>query len=222
MSGKKYPLLVVLDAEVNFGAVKYIAERLIKDELIPELIIVGIAYKGETDEDTYCAIRGRDLTPTTDQERQYRFGNGGAENFVKFISDELFPYLNTNFPILQEGKSLYGHSFGGLFGTHVLLNHPKLFDNYLLLSPSLWWNKQAILQNVKLDSSINSKHLKLYFGSGSLERGIAGDQLEMVNTLQKLNSKKVTIKFEILDNETHRTVIGRGFTNALRFVYNKK
>ncbi len=221
-SQKKYPVLVVLDAEVNFGAVTYIVQRLVKDELIPELIIVGIAYQGDTDEDTYYAIRSRDLTPTSDPEKQFRLGTGGAENFVKFISTELFPYLTKNFPIDEKSKSIYGHSFGGLFGTHVLLHHPKLFDNYLLLSPSLWWTKQAIMQNVKLDSSFASQQVRLYMASGSLEPGIAPDQQEMIATLKKLNSKNLTIQSEILDNETHRTVIGRGFTNALRFVYNQK
>jgi predicted alpha/beta superfamily hydrolase len=217
----KFPVLVVLDAEVNFGAMTYIAQRLAKDELIPPLFVVGIAYRGETDEDTHYAIRGRDLTPTTDPEKQYRFGNGGAENFVKFISDELFPYLLANYPIQNDNKALYGHSFGGLFGTHVLLNHPTLFNNYLILSPSLWWNKKAIMTDVELDSSITRQHLKVYMATGALEGGMVGDQLKMVKTILALNSKNINIKSEILDNETHRTVIGRGFTNALRFVYSK-
>lgn len=218
-SGKKYPLLVVLDAEVNFGAVTYIVQRLVKDNLIPELIVAGVAYRGETDEDTYYAIRGRDLTPTADPEKQYRLGTGGAENFIEFISEELFPYLNKNFPIQNENKSLYGHSFGGLFGTHVLLNHPTLFNNYLLLSPSLWWNSKNIMKNVKLNSSIISQQIKLYMATGALEGAMVTDQLQMINTVKQLNSKNIKIKSEILDQETHRTVIGRGFTNALRFVY---
>ena len=218
-SGEKYPLLVILDAEVNFGAVTYIVQRLVKDGLIPKLIVVGIAYRGETDEDTYYAIRGRDLTPTVDSEKQYRLGTGGAENFIKFISEELFPYLEKNFPIQHESKSLYGHSFGGLFGTHVILNHPSLFNNYLLLSPSLWWNSKNIMRNVKFDSAVNSQQIKLYMATGELEGAMATDQLKMIDMMKRLNSKNIKLKSEILDKETHRTVIGRGFTNGLRFVY---
>jgi predicted alpha/beta superfamily hydrolase len=221
-SGKKYPLLIVLDAEVNFGAVTYIVQRLVKDNLIPELIVVGIAYRGETDECTYYAIRGRDLTPTADPEKQYRLGTGGAENFVKFISEELFPYLYKNLPIQHESKALYVHSFGGLFGVYVLLNHPKMFDNYLLLSPSLWWNNKNIMKNVRLDSSIASLQIKLYMATGALEGAMVTDQLQMMSTVNRLNSKNIKIKSEILDQETHRTVIGRGFTNGLRFLYGKE
>jgi len=220
--GKKYPLLIVLDAEVNFGAIIYIVQRLVKDSLIKELLVVGIAYRGETDEDTYYAIRGRDLTPSADPEKQYRLGNGGADNFVKFISDELFPYLDKNFPIQNDNRAIYGHSFGGLFGTHVLLNHPTLFDKYLLLSPSLWWNSKSTMKNAKLDSSITSQQIKVYMATGSLEGAMVTDQLQMVNTLNRLNTKNLKIKSEILEQETHRTIIARGFTNALRFVYGKE
>ncbi len=226
-SGKNYPVLVVLDAEVNFGAVSYIAQRLIKDELIPELFVVGIAYQGDTDEDGYYSLRSRDFTPTSDKTQEQRIkekfglGTGGAESFVKFLSLELFPHLVNNYPIKTESKSIYGHSFGGLFGFHLLLNHPTLFDNYVLLSPSLWWDKSNLLRNAKISSAIASKRLKLYVGTGSLEESMIDDHLEMVHILKYFNADSLQMKSEILDQETHRTIFGRGFTNGLRFIYSK-
>ena len=224
-SGKMYPVLVVLDAEVNFGAISYISQRLIKDELIPELFVVGIAYQGDTDEDSYYSLRSRDFTPTVDKveeqrhKNKYKSGTGGAENFVKFLSFELVPYLMNNYPIMDKGKTIYGHSFGGLFGTHLLINHPALFDNYLLLSPSLWWDRKIILKNLKQNPSISSKLIKIYTGTGALEGGMVADHLEMAHVLKKNNQDNLNIKSEILDNETHRTIFGRGFTNGLRFLY---
>ena len=41
---RNYPVLYVIDAETNFGGVSYIVQRLIKDQLIPEILVVGIAY----------------------------------------------------------------------------------------------------------------------------------------------------------------------------------
>jgi predicted alpha/beta superfamily hydrolase len=224
-SGKKYPLLIVLDAEVNFGAVNYITQRLIRDELIPALIIVGIAYKGQTDDDTYYSIRARDFTPTQDtvqenqQRNRYQLGTGEAENFVKFLSLELYPYLVKLYPVDSESRTIYGHSFGGLFGAHVLINHPTLFDNYLILSPSLWWSQRAALRDLEKNPSISSKKVKIYLGTGALEGVMVDDQLKMAAILRKHNSEIFNIKSEILDNETHRTVFGRGFTNGLRFLF---
>jgi uncharacterized protein len=223
-SGHEYPVLVVLDAEVNFGAINYISQRLVKDELIPELFIVGIAYQGDTDEDTYYSLRSRDFTPTEDKAQEQRHkdkfksGTGGAENFVKFLSLELFPYLTKNYPVQTEDRTIYGHSFGGLFGTHVLINHPALFDNYLLLSPSIWWDKKGILKTLEKHPLVSSKQIKLYIGTGALENSMVDDHLSMAGLLKKSNLK---VKSEILDAETHRTIFGRGFTNGLRFLYAK-
>jgi predicted alpha/beta superfamily hydrolase len=227
-SGKKYPVLVVLDAEVNFGAIRYIVQRLVKDDLIPELLIVGVAYEGETDEDTYYSLRSRDFTPSRDEAQEqrhkdkFRAGSGGAENFVKFLSLELFPYVKNNCPAASEGRSMYGHSFGGLFGAHVFLNHPTLFDNYLLLSPSLWWNQKNILKDLSIPSTDLSKQIRLYVGTGALEGGMVDDHREMVNVLQRFQNDNMAVKSEILDNETHRSIFGRGFTNGLRFLYPKQ
>lgn len=226
-SGKKYPVLVALDAEVNFGAISYISQRLTKDELIPELFVVGVAYQGDTDEDTYYSLRSRDFTPTTDKTQEerhknkFKSGTGGAENFVKFLSLELLPYLTSNYPIKNEDRTIYGHSFGGLFGTHVLINHPTLFDNYILLSPSLWWNQKATLKDLEQNPSISSKQIKIYIGTGALEDSMVDDHLNMTRVLMKNNPDNSNIKSEILDYETHRTIFGRGFTNGLRFLYAK-
>ena len=46
-STKRYPVLYVTDAETNFGALQYVAQRLAKDKLIPELIVGGIAYDAD-------------------------------------------------------------------------------------------------------------------------------------------------------------------------------
>lgn len=227
-SSKKYSLLVGLDAEVNFGAISYISQRLIKDELIPELFVVGIAYQGDNDEDSYYSLRSKDFTPTVDKTQEerhkgkFKSGTGGAENFVKFLSLELFPYLTSNYPIKNENRTIYGHSFGGLFGTYVLLNHPTLFDNYLLLSPSLWWDKKVMLRNFERNRYSLSKQVKLYIGTGAFEDSMIDDHLGMIRLLKKYNSEDSNVKSEILDSETHRTIFGRGFTNGLRFLYAQK
>lgn len=225
--GKKYPVLVAFDAEFNFGAVSYICQRLNKDDLIPELFVVGIAYHGETDEDTYYSSRSRDFTPTEDKAQEerhtsnFKYGTGGAENFVKFLSLELFPYLRNNYAIREEDKTIYGHSFGGLLGTHLLINHPGLFDNYLLLSPSLWWNQKATIHDLEKNFSTLPNQVKVYIATGALEGRMVDDHLDMARILKKKDPDNSNIKSEILDGETHRSIFGRGFTNGLRFLYAK-
>lgn len=69
-----------------------------------------------------------------------------------------------------------------------------------------------------MNPSIDSNQLNLYVGTGELEDHMVDDHLEMIDVLKRFN-RKMKIKSEILGNETHRTIFGRGFTNGLRYLY---
>lgn len=217
-SKKKYPVLYILDAETNFGGVSYIVQRLIKDKLIPEILLVGIAYN--VDYDTFYELRCRDLTPTLVEGYSYHgvlWRSGGAEKFSKFIKNELFNFVDENYKIQNDDRAIYGHSFGGLFGTYIFLNHNEMFNKYLLLSPSLWWDKRTIFKDLtKLDLKSNNK---LYMASGEIEPFIPNIQTRFIDLLNSPKHENLYINSEILDNETHRTIFGNGFTKGLRFLY---
>lgn len=216
-----YPVLYVTDAETNFGGVSYIVQRLIKDELIPEILVVGVAY--DTDYDDFYRLRSRDLTPVPHREVRISHGagpdpTGGALQFSRFLSDELFPLVEDSYRVTSGDRALYGHSYGGLFGSWVLLHRPQLFRRYLLLSPSLWFDDQRLLAEVETaDPQIPPT--RLYMASGRLEPRIDDLQVEFVDLLRRRNRSDVDIYSEVLDGETHRTIFGRGFTNGLRYIY---
>lgn len=214
-----YPVLYVTDAETNFGGVSYIVQRLIKDKLIPPMIIVGIAYG--TDYKTFYELRSRDLTPIEDKE--LRMGGaidptGGAPLFCDFLSNELFPFIERNYHASKKSRTLYGHSYGGLFGTYVLLNRTDLFTNYLILSPSLWYYDNLMLKQV-INLSPKFDSVRFYIASGKLEASIDDLQNELISKLNERNFSNLTFKAEVLENETHRTIFGAGFTNGMRYLF---
>ena len=220
---KKYPVLYVIDAETNFGGISYIVQRLIKDKLIPEILVVGIAY--DTNYKNFYRLRSRDLTPVEDKE--LKMGNhtvdptGGAPKFSDFLELELFPFIEEKYRIKKEDRAIYGHSYGGLYGSYALLERSQLFNRYLLLGPSLWF-KDKILVNQILNKNISlDKKSKLYMASGELDLRINDYQEEFVELLRKKNITNLHIKSEVVENETHRTIFGVGFTNGLRFIYGK-
>lgn len=210
---KKYSVLYVIDAETNFGGISYIVQRLIKDKLIPEILVIGIAYN--TDYKNFYKLRSRDLTP-----KNIKSGTGGALKFSKFIEYELFPYINKNFRTKKNEKAIYGHSYGGLFGTYILLNKPNLFNKYLLLSPSLWFNENMLLKQIE-ETDFDIGDNMLYMASGELEPRIDTLQAEFIKILKSKNIDLTKLKSEIKENETHRRIFGVGFTNGLRFLYKK-
>ena len=222
-SDQQYPVLYVLDAETNFGGVSYIVQRLIKDELIPEVIVVGIAY-GVTYESFY-ALRKRDLTPGIGKRLVSRHAReGGAETFRTFIETDLFPYIARNYRVRNDDRALYGHSLGGLFGFDTLLARPQMFHRYILLSPSLWWDHGAIFERVEAAHlPVTSK--RLYVATGEHEnhrhrdgQSMVDHQHQMVAGLKRKKSG-LQIHAEIPEGETHRSIFGTAFTDGLRSIY---
>jgi uncharacterized protein len=69
---------------------------------------------------------------------------GGGENFTSFIEKELIPHVESHYPT-SPNRTLVGHSFGGLFAINTLIHHPQLFDSYVAIDPSMWWDKQKLL-----------------------------------------------------------------------------
>jgi predicted alpha/beta superfamily hydrolase len=129
---KQYPVVYILDAEYNFGCVAYITRRLIKNEDIPKVLLVGIAYNTTYQE--FYRKRERDLTPASSRRRNTA---GGAENFSRFLREDLMPFINKNYRTISDDCMIVGHSYGGLFGSYTLLNHPGLFKRYILVSLSI-------------------------------------------------------------------------------------
>lgn len=218
---KKYPVLYVIDAETNFGGVSYIVQRLIKDKLIPEILVVGIAYN--TTYKNFYRLRSRDLTPIED--KNLRIGKnevdptGGAPKFSDFIEHELFPFIEKNYRVQSDDRAIYGHSYGGLFGSYTLLENSQLFNKYLILGPSLWYYDKVLVKELT-DKNVNfNQNTRVYMASGEHDRRIQEYQEEFAQILRQKNPPNLVIKSEVMPNETHRTIFGIGFTNGMRFLY---
>lgn len=220
---KKYPVLYVIDAETNFGGVSYIVQRLMKDKLIPEILVVGIAYN--TSYKNFYSLRSRDLTPVEDEN--LRIGKnavdptGGAPKFSDFMEYELFPLVENNYRAKKDDRAIYGHSYGGLYGSYVVLNKPHLFNRYLLLGPSLWFKEKLLVKEAEEKLLVLGRPTNFYMASGELDLRIEEYQEQFVNLLREKQLSNLNIKSEVMKNETHRTIFGVGFTNGLRFIYGK-
>lgn len=222
-SEKQYPVLYVIDAETNFGGVSYVVQRLIKDKLIPEILVVGIAYG--TSYEQFYRLRCRDLTQVADPTfrpggASIPYPSGGAAAFSQFLEEELFPFIRHNYRVQEGERAIYGHSLGGLYGAYAVLAQAGLFNKYLSLSPSLWWKNDDLMSAVANDSlPIYTSATRLYMASGELEWRIDSLQQIFAETLAGRQADGLAIRSEVFDNETHRTIFGRGFMDGLRWLY---
>ena len=115
---------------------------------MPPALIVGIGYAGGMREG--MQKRNRDLTPTADTVFMKYMGmggpSGGADAFLRFIREELKPFIESNYPADPEDATVVGVSFGGLFATYTLLEQPETFQRYVIGSPSLWWGDEVVFE----------------------------------------------------------------------------
>lgn len=135
-----YPVIYLLDgsADEDFihisGLVQFLNFPWV--DVLPKSIVVGLAN----------VDRRRDLTyPTTIEKDKSQFPTTGkSEKFMTFIEMELQPYIEKNLKT-NASKTIIGQSFGGLFATEVLFKKPYLFNKYIIVSPSLWWDNESLL-----------------------------------------------------------------------------
>lgn len=78
------------------------------------------------------------------------------------MEQELIPYIDSTYPTAPY-KILIGHSLGGLAVINTLARHPKMFNAYVAIDPSLWWDNQVSLKEVgKALSTENFNHKSLF------------------------------------------------------------
>lgn len=215
-----YPVLYLLDGEAQTrmvaGQVSYLSESY---PVIPKMIVVGI---GNTD-------RTRDLTPNHSiigfdgkpDTSANAFGktSGGGENFMQFIRQEVMPYVEKNYHPAPY-KIFSGHSLGGLMMFYSLLTHPDMFNAYIAISPSLFWDKQWTINQASEKWKPGTALNKILFFSDGNEGGqFHTDVLSMDSLLKKIKPQNLKFKYVYYPEESHISEPVKAFYDGIRFIY---
>ncbi len=171
-------VLVVTDGNGLFGLTTDIVRLMQIPQLVPPTVVVAVGHPDTPTILDAASVRARDLTPT----RMEGFDpSGDADGFIRFLRDQLVPWIGERFPGATREITYFGHSLGGLFGTYGLLTESELFDRYILSSPSLWWDHRVVF-DVEAERAATHGDLRAaaFFGIGSLETD-AGRRAEAVN-----------------------------------------
>jgi len=219
-----YPVIYVLDGgmEEDFfhiaGIVRFDTQPWIAR--FPNSIVVGI--EGNT--------RKRDFTfavPNVDFLEKEGFQKssfptyGGSEKYTAFLKDELLPYISKSYKVSTQ-RTVIGESLAGLFSAELLLKQPDLFDNYIIVSPSLWWGQQELLKNTEklLEANLRKK-VRVYLGVPNRDEDIRMYQDAEAFYKVIRNNKKMDVIFDYIPEELHSTVIHQAVYNAFKRLYPK-
>ena len=154
--GKKYPAIYVLDGNFMFAPVMEMQRAMAMSSEIPQAWVIGVGYAVEGGYLETINKRNRDYTPTSGgmfeiaMKRQIlpeaSFQYGGGPGFLKFLQEELKPAVEAAYSVDPDDSTIAGHSYGGLFSSWVLLTRSEAFQRYILCSPSIHWDGEAIWQ----------------------------------------------------------------------------
>ncbi len=196
-----YPVLYLLDGLGNIKHQVGTVELLTESGIIPPMIIVAIE----------SLDRSRDLTPSNAGHDVYGGTgdtgipqSGGAPKFLRFLDEELIPYVESYFRT-HAYRILEGHSFGGLFSAYALMEKPEIFDAFIIQSPALWWNKEEMTEKARGFFKSNPNLDKtIYFGIGGGDGwGMRQELMRYVEVIKQNTPPKLHWMHEEVGNEGH-------------------
>jgi predicted alpha/beta superfamily hydrolase len=153
--------------------------------------------------------------------------SGHSEAFINFLQQELQPFIQARYNGSSNSNTIIGQSLGGLLATEILLKRPTLFQQYIIISPSIWWDNTSLLQlsSPILEASF-TQPTSVYIGVG--KEGLAPTAVPhvmeveanlLVEKLKASKSPQLTVHFDYLPQEDHATITHQAAFNALRLLH---
>ena len=215
-SNKKYPVIYLMDSQWDFPLLKCLYGEHYYDGFIPELIVVGVTWGGNNPNPD--SLRARDYTPTKEARSPQ---SGGADNFLSFMKNELFPFIETNYKADNNNRTLMGCSLGGLFTLYTLFTQPELFTGYAAASPAVGWDREVLYKYEKNFAEKKlSKPVRVYMTIGDVER--SGPAYErFAAQMTSSNYASVSLKSKILENTGHSGTKSETFGRGMQYVFEK-
>ena len=214
-SGKDpLPVLYLTDGDGHINEIGSTIDFLVDNGRMPPLIVVGVANTDRT----------RDLTPTHSNDKDSSGKetlptSGGGDRFFDFIQSELMPEIERRYRTAPY-KIFAGHSLGGLMAIHILTSRPEMFQAYIAVSPSLWWDHQHTLhqaQDFFAAHDVVDKALFFSLGGEGADMQDGYDQLN--KTLSARTPKGFHWEAARFPDETHGSTVLRAHYAGLRSIF---
>jgi predicted alpha/beta superfamily hydrolase len=211
-TSKSYPVIYLLDgsADEDFihiaGLVQFATFSWA--QLIPESIVVGISNVDRKRDFTYPTqnIKDKKDFPTT----------GGSEQFIRYLETELQPFIGKQFRVTEE-RTLIGQSLGGLLASEILWTRPHLFSNYVIVSPSLWWDDNSLLSRKRIPQKTSKK---VFVAVGKEGPTMEGAALGIAAALKP--DRSIQSHFKYLDDLDHTNTLHQAVYEAFKVLYKKE
>jgi predicted alpha/beta superfamily hydrolase len=207
----RLPVLYLPDGGIaeDFLHIAGLLQVLVSNGTIRPFLLVGI-------ENTE---RRRDMTGPTenDDEKKIATRIGGSKAFREFMRDELMPNVKERYRTTNE-RAIIGESLAGHFVVETFLFEPEMFDIFIAVDPSLWWNNRKLVMDAGKQLSARPMLKKTLYLACSGEERTPGLTLLLADTLKMRAPEGVHWHFAKLPEEKHATIYHPAALKAFREV----
>jgi predicted alpha/beta superfamily hydrolase len=155
---------------------------------------------------------------------------GQASRFLRFIREELKPFIKTNYRTNPDDSTYVGNSYGGLFGLYVLFHHPDTFNRYVIGSPAIHHdNRIALTYEGNYAANHDDLPVRVFMSVGGREEmddhlidpsfQFVTNMKTLEKTLQERRYPGLQLTTRVFEDETHFSVIPTTFSRGLRVVF---
>ncbi len=236
-SDKSYKTLYYLDSWWLSEMIQGSYAVLNLSNKVDDVILVGISVKGALKD--WNVHRTLDFTPSDYDLSVMKFTmhagtgensielnpetTGEASIFLEFLETKAIPFVEDKYPNVTKDRGLLGHSYGGLFAFYTLQQKPQLFSDYIMISPSLWWNKPEMINEARFANFLaDQNHASVHFSYGGSEsKLIVSPCLQAHEILTAANKENFDYQFTQYENADHHSILSQAIYDGILFLYHE-
>jgi predicted alpha/beta superfamily hydrolase len=223
---RQYPVFYLNDGQnlfenpTSFTGVEWgideTADRLIRQEAIPPLIVVGIDNAQGERMKEFLPYRSFNPTILRPQGKRY----------PDFLMNEVMPFVQQHYRIARgpESTGLGGSSMGALISLYTAIDQPGLCGRLLLESPSLFISKRRLL---KYSHYFRGWPERIFLAIGTKESGredkdrqVVQDVRDLEAILQRAGLDEKRLRVKIDEGAVHHErEWAKRFPEALEFLF---
>nr|WP_286871652.1 alpha/beta hydrolase-fold protein [Idiomarina sp. UBA4519] len=187
----EYPVMLVMDGSTQFEHIAGNVNFLSTFSIVPEIIVVGVSAKNRIKHFTHTELEG------------YEGRSGGAELYTQFLRDELLPEIKEQYRI-SPYTLVTGHSLSGLYTSYLATHHADFINASISVSPSLWWDDFALINDIKTAKQQAEKPPVRWFVSMANEPNeMAEGYKRLMNVLAEKSESVFDWESQQFPEETH-------------------
>lgn len=219
---RSYPVVYLCDGYWDFPLVWGLYSHLLYDKVVPEYILVGLAYGG--DRPDVDALRKRDLAPSA--------GENPGGDYLARLRDVIIPFVESEYACDPSFRVLAGVSIGGAFTLSALFRDPGLFQAAIALSPTVenWdrWIFRLEEEYQQAGGGLLARLVKprpelpvrLFLAAGGADdpRIVQGIR-EFDRVLTDRRYRFFEKEFRVIEGEKHAGLKAEGLNRGLRHVF---